>query len=335
MFTPVPEILDALRAGRCVLVVDDEDRENEGDVICAAEHATLENVNFMATHARGLICMPMSREWTARLGLPQMVSQNTEKLQTAFTVSIDHGDTTTGISAAERAYTARKVVEDGARPEDFRRPGHMFPLEAREGGVIRRAGHTEATVDLMRLAGLKPVGLCCEIMKDDGTMARLPDVEAFSAKHGLPLCSIADLIAYRTRTESLVERVELQATGQWLFEGRRVSLRPDILCECGNGRRVVLDTKWKRVYGPKDLSVADMHQMYAYGQRYRAEGEEMQHVILLYPWHEGVQPGMMPEGRHVSSDGVQVDMFFFDLSNAATSVSSLLQAIEALVGYEE
>lgn len=204
----IEEAIDDFREGKFVIVVDDEDRENEGDVVCAAEFATTENVNFMATHARGLICMPMSREWTARLGLPQMVSQNTEKLQTAFTVSIDHEDTTTGISAAERALTARKVVEDGARPEDFRRPGHMFPLEAREGGVIRRAGHTEATVDLMRLAGLKPVGLCCEIVREDGTMARLPDIEAFAAAHGLPLCSIADLIAFRTKNESLVERVE-------------------------------------------------------------------------------------------------------------------------------
>ncbi len=208
MFSPIPELLDALRAGRCVVVVDDEDRENEGDVICAARFATLENVNFMASEARGLICMPMSREWTAKLGLPQMVANNTEKLQTAFTVSIDHEETTTGISAAERALTARKTVEPGARPEDFRRPGHMFPLEAREGGVIRRAGHTEATVDLVRLAGLEPVGLCCEIMKSDGNMARLPDIEEFARRHGLPLGSIADLIAWRTRTESLVQCVE-------------------------------------------------------------------------------------------------------------------------------
>ncbi len=208
MFDPIPRLLDELRAGHCVVVVDDEDRENEGDVICAAQFATPENVNFMASQARGLICMPMSRDWTHRLGLPQMVAQNTEKLQTAFTVSIDHEDTTTGISAYERSITARKCVEDGARPEDFRRPGHMFPLEARDGGVIRRAGHTEATVDLVRLAGLKPVGLCCEIMREDGTMARLPDIQDFAARHGLALGSIADLIAWRTRTESLVERIE-------------------------------------------------------------------------------------------------------------------------------
>lgn len=207
-FAPIEDLLRELRAGRCVLVTDDADRENEGDVICAAEFATTENVNFMATYARGLICMPMDRGMTAALGLPQMVSRNTDNHQTAFTVSIDAADTTTGISAFERSKTALACVRDGVRPSDFRRPGHMFPLEAREGGVLKRAGHTEATVDLMRLAGLKPCGLCCEIMKDDGTMARLPDVEAFAERHGLLLGSIADIIALRTRTESLVERVE-------------------------------------------------------------------------------------------------------------------------------
>ena len=207
-FDTIESVVEDLRLGKCVLVVDDEDRENEGDVICAAEHATPENVNFMATYARGLICMPMSREFTERLALPQMVEENTERQGTAFTVSIDYADTATGISAHERSLTARKVVEDGIRAEDFRRPGHMFPLESRPGGVLRRAGHTEATVDLMRIAGLKPCGLCCEIMRDDGSMARLPDVEAFRERHGLRLCSIADLIAYRLRSERMVECVE-------------------------------------------------------------------------------------------------------------------------------
>jgi 5-methylcytosine-specific restriction enzyme subunit McrC len=146
---------------------------------------------------------------------------------------------------------------------------------------------------------------------------------------------VGRLLKRRALHDPLVERVELQATGQWLFEGRRVSLRPDILCGCANGRCVVLDTKWKRVFGPRDLSVADMHQMYAYGQRYRAEDEGMQHVVLLYPWHEGVKPGLMPEGRHVSSDGVQVDIFFFDLSNAADNITSLLETIESLAGCRE
>ena len=208
MFDTVEDCLGALRRGEIVLVTDDADRENEGDCICAAQFATLDNVNFMATHARGLICMPMSRQWCQKLDLPQMVVQNTDNHQTAFTVSIDAKSTTTGISAAERSATALACVRDGAVPDDFRRPGHMFPLEAREGGVLRRAGHTEATVDLCRLAGLKEVGLCCEIMKDDGTMARLDDVVAFAKRHGLKMMTIADLIAYRRKVDRLVEFVE-------------------------------------------------------------------------------------------------------------------------------
>ena len=208
MFDTVESCLEALRCGEIVLVTDDADRENEGDCICAAEFATRENVNFMATHARGLICMPMSAQWCRRLALPQMVSENTDNHHTAFTVSIDATETLTGISAAERSITAFKCVREGVKPADFRRPGHMFPLEAREGGVLRRAGHTEATVDLCRLAGLKEVGLCCEIMKDDGTMARLNDVSAFAKRFGLKMMSIADLIAYRRRNDRLVEMVE-------------------------------------------------------------------------------------------------------------------------------
>ncbi|MBO6121364.1 MAG: bifunctional 3,4-dihydroxy-2-butanone-4-phosphate synthase/GTP cyclohydrolase II [Kiritimatiellae bacterium] len=208
MFDSVEDCLEALKRGEIVLVTDDADRENEGDCICAAEFASRENVNFMATYARGLICMPMSRAWCRKLDLPQMVVQNTDNHQTAFTVSIDAASTTTGISAAERSMTALACVKDGVKPSDFRRPGHMFPLEAREGGVLRRAGHTEATVDLCRLAGLKEVGLCCEIMKDDGTMARLDDVAAFAKRHGLRMMTIADLIAYRRKVDKLVEKVE-------------------------------------------------------------------------------------------------------------------------------
>ena len=207
-FDSVEECLAALKRGEIVVVTDDEDRENEGDCICAAEFATTANVNFMATYARGLICMPMSRAWCERLDLPQMVQQNTDNHQTAFTVSIDGVETTTGISAEERSMTALACVREGARPQDFRRPGHMFPLQARPGGVLQRAGHTEAVVDLCRLAGLKEVGLCCEIMKDDGRMARLPDIAAFTRRHGLKFMTIADLIAYRRRTEKLVVRVE-------------------------------------------------------------------------------------------------------------------------------
>ena len=204
MFDSVETCLEALRRGEIILVTDDADRENEGDCICAAEFATTENVNFMATYAKGLICMPMSAAWCRKLELPQMVGTNTDNHQTAFTVSIDHVATTTGISAAERSMTALATVKDGVKPSDFRRPGHMFPLEARAGGVLKRAGHTEATVDLCRLAGLKEVGLCCEIMKDDGTMARMDDVKAFARAHGLKMMTIADLIAYR-RSRSEVE----------------------------------------------------------------------------------------------------------------------------------
>ena len=204
MFDPVETCLEALKRGEIVLVTDDADRENEGDCICAAEFATTENVNFMATHAKGLICMPMSAAWCRKLELPPMVGRNTDNHQTAFTVSIDSVATTTGISAAERSMTALACVRDDVKPSDFRRPGHMFPLEARAGGVLKRAGHTEATVDLCRLAGLKEVGLCCEIMKDDGTMARMDDVVAFAKKHGLKMMTIADLIAYR-RLRSEVE----------------------------------------------------------------------------------------------------------------------------------
>ena len=207
-FDTVEDCLAALARGEIVVVTDDEDRENEGDCICAARFATTANVNFMATYAKGLICMPMSADWCHRLDLHQMVEMNTDNHQTAFTVSIDAIGTTTGISAAERSQTALACVKPNAKPSDFRRPGHMFPLEARKGGVLKRAGHTEATVDLCRLAGLEEVGLCCEIMKDDGTMARLDDLEAFVARHNLRFMSIAQLIAYRRRNERLVEKVE-------------------------------------------------------------------------------------------------------------------------------
>lgn len=208
IFNTVDEALEALRRGEIVCVTDDANRENEGDVICAAEFATTDNVNFMATYAKGLICMPMSAEYTSRLELPQMVDRNTDNHGTAFTVSIDHRLTTTGVSAEERSITALKCVEDDVQPSDFRRPGHMFPLKARPGGVLQRAGHTEATVDLLRLAGLKECGLCCEIMNEDGTMARLDDMRKFVAAHKLKLVSIADLIAYRRRNDRLIDKVE-------------------------------------------------------------------------------------------------------------------------------
>ena len=206
-FNTIEETIEDLRNGKMIIVVDDPDRENEGDLICAAEFATTENVNFMASYAKGLICMPMSKELTHKLKLNQMVTENTDNHCTAFTVSIDHVDTTTGISAVERSITAMKLVEDDAKPEDFRRPGHMFPLEAREGGVFKRNGHTEATVDFMKISGLKECGLCCEIMREDGTMMRTTELLQFAKEHNLKITSIADLIRYRRRTESLVEKV--------------------------------------------------------------------------------------------------------------------------------
>ena len=203
----IEEVLADLAAGKVVVMLDNEDRENEGDVICASEFATTENVNFMAKYARGLICMPMDDSYVEKLNLPQMCITNTDNHCTAFTVSVDHVSTTTGISAYERGITARKFVEEDAKPEDFRRPGHMFPLRAVPGGVIERGGHTEATVDLCRLAGLKPCGLCCEIMKDDGTMARKDDLLAFAEEHNLKISTIEKLVQYRKEHEVFVECV--------------------------------------------------------------------------------------------------------------------------------
>jgi len=206
-FSTIEEAVEDLRSGKMIIAVDDPDRENEGDLICAARYATTENVNFMASFAKGLICMPMSAEMTRKLDLKQMVAENTDNHSTAFTVSIDHVSTTTGISAVERSVTAMKCVAPDAKPYDFRRPGHMFPLEARKGGVLVRTGHTEATVDLMRIAGLEECGLCCEIMREDGTMMRTPELIEFAKEHGIRMITIADLIKYRRRSEILVECV--------------------------------------------------------------------------------------------------------------------------------
>ena len=192
-FATVEEALEELRNGKLILVTDDEDRENEGDFICAAEFATTENINFMAMHAKGLICMPMSAEYVKKLHFPQMVETNTDNHETAFTVSVDYVGTTTGISAAERSMTAMRCVAEDARPEDFRRPGHMFPLLAKKNGVLERNGHTEATVDLCRLAGLKECGLCCEIMREDGTMMRTTELMELARQRNLVIVSIKQL----------------------------------------------------------------------------------------------------------------------------------------------
>ncbi len=206
-FSTIKEALEDLRQGKIILVTDDEDRENEGDFICAAQFATTENVNFMAVHGKGLICMPMSADLCEKLQFPQMVSVNKDNHETAFTVSVDYVSTTTGISAAERSVTAMKCVENNAKPEDFRRPGHMFPLLAKKNGVLERNGHTEATVDLMRLAGLKECGLCCEIMREDGTMMRTPELITLAQKWGLKMITIKALQEYRKQHDKLVERV--------------------------------------------------------------------------------------------------------------------------------
>jgi 3,4-dihydroxy 2-butanone 4-phosphate synthase/GTP cyclohydrolase II len=207
MFNKVEEAVQDIKEGKMVIVVDDEDRENEGDLIMAAEKVTDEDINFMAKYARGLICMPMEGEILEKLNMNPMVEHNTDNHETAFTVSIDHVETTTGISAAERALTIQKAIDGNSKPEDFRRPGHIFPLKAREGGVFTRVGHTEASVDLAKMAGLKGAGVICEIMNEDGTMARVPDLMVYAKKHNLKIITVVDIIEYRKKHENLVERV--------------------------------------------------------------------------------------------------------------------------------
>jgi 3,4-dihydroxy 2-butanone 4-phosphate synthase / GTP cyclohydrolase II len=205
----VETALDAVRAGRMIIIVDDEDRENEGDLMVAASKVTPEIINFMARHGRGLVCLPLTRERLDELQLPLMVSENTARFQTAFTVSIDaKKGVTTGISAHDRAATVLAAVDRATKPEDLARPGHVFPLQAVEGGVLSRAGQTEAAVDLARMAGLEPAGVICEIMNEDGSMARMPQLEEVSLRHGIPILTIAELIRYRMKTETLVRKLE-------------------------------------------------------------------------------------------------------------------------------
>src|SRR5580704_2083069 len=207
-FARIEDALDAIRAGRMVIVVDDEDRENEGDLTIAAERITPEAVNFMARYGRGLICLSLTPERLDELDVPLMVSQNSSRFDTAFCVSIEaKGRTSTGISASDRATTVLAAIDPATKPSDLARPGHMFPLRSRTGGVMVRAGQTEAAVDLARIAGLYPAGVICEVMNEDGTMARVPELTKFARKHGLLMITIADLIKYRMRTESLVKRV--------------------------------------------------------------------------------------------------------------------------------
>lgn len=201
----IEEVLEDMKVGKPVIIVDDEKRENEGDLVIAAEFATMETINFMVKEARGIVCTPMLAADLERLGIDQMVEKNTDNHETAFTVTVDHVTTTTGVSPYERALTIRALIADNARPEDFRRPGHVFPLRYKEGGVLVRQGHTEASIDLCRLAGLKEASVICEITKDDGSMARLDDLLAFADKHGLKVASVADLIEYRKIHEPLIK----------------------------------------------------------------------------------------------------------------------------------
>ena len=225
----IEEAIKDIKEGRFVIIVDDEDRENEGDLALAAEKVTTQAVNFMAKHGRGLICLPVVGERLDALGIPQMVGENTSKFTTAFSVSVDakHG-VTTGISAADRAQTIKAVVDPATRPDDLARPGHIFPLRAREGGVLVRAGQTEAIVDLARLAGLYPAGVICEIMNEDGTMARLPQLEEIADKFGIKIISVADLIAYRRRHEKLVHRVAEAKLPTRYGEFTAIAYRSDI-----------------------------------------------------------------------------------------------------------
>ncbi|WP_142414140.1 bifunctional 3,4-dihydroxy-2-butanone-4-phosphate synthase/GTP cyclohydrolase II [Hathewaya massiliensis] len=205
MFNTIEEAIQDIKEGKMVVIIDDENRENEGDIVVAAEKLTSEHINFMVKNARGLVCMPMSQYYIEKLKLEPMVYKNTDNHETAFTVSIDYRETTTGISAFERALTVQKVLQNNITPEDFRRPGHMFPLKAREGGVLVRQGHTEAAVDLARMAGLKEAGVICEIMNEDGTMARTPELKKFVKEHGLKIITIEDLIKYRIKNEKIIE----------------------------------------------------------------------------------------------------------------------------------
>ncbi|WP_422447230.1 bifunctional 3,4-dihydroxy-2-butanone-4-phosphate synthase/GTP cyclohydrolase II [Thermoanaerobacterium sp. DL9XJH110] len=206
-FNTIEEAVEEIKQGKMIIVVDDEDRENEGDLLMAAEKVTPEAISFMATYGRGLICVPITEERAKELNLSLMVSQGSDQLGTAFTITVDHISNSTGISAYDRASTIKALLAPSTRPEDLRRPGHIFPLIARKGGVLRRAGHTEAAVDLARLAGFYPAGVICEIMKDDGTMARLPDLVRFSREHNLKIITIEELIRYRKTREKLVERI--------------------------------------------------------------------------------------------------------------------------------
>ena len=296
----VEEVLEDLRNGKIILCIDDPDRENEGDMICAAQFATTGNVNFMASHAKGLICTPMSEEVANRLGLEQMVKVNTDNHCTAFTVSIDHVDTTTGISAEERGYTCRKCVDPTARPEDLRRPGHVFPLVARKGGVLKRNGHTEATVDLCRLAGLEECGLCCEIMRDDGTMMRTSELLENAEKWNIKVITIKALQDYcRLHDKHVIREAEAKlptAYGDFRIFGYTDDLTGEshvalVKGEIGDGRdvlcRVHSECLTGDVFGSARCDCGN--QLHRAMQLIEKEGRG----VLLYMRQEGRGIGLM------------------------------------------
>ena len=303
-YDTIEDALEELRQGRIILCTDDPDRENEGDMICAAQFATTENVNRMASLAKGLICMPMSEDYIRRLALPQMVTRNTDSHETAFTVSIDHVDTTTGISAEERGLTARKCAEEGAAPEDFRRPGHMFPLLARSNGVLERAGHTEATVDLLRLAGLRECGLCCEVMREDGTMMRAPELQEKAKEWGMKFITIRDLQSYRKRHEVLVEQVAVTRMptryGTFTAYGYRNKLNGEhhvalVKGEIGDGRDLLCRVHSECLTGDcfGSLRCDCGEQLAAALRQIEAEGRG----VLLYMRQEGRGIGLLNKLR--------------------------------------
>lgn len=296
----VEEVLEDLRNGKIILCIDDPDRENEGDMICAAQFATTENVNFMAKYAKGLICTPMSEEVANRLGLEQMVKVNTDNHCTAFTVSIDHVNTTTGISAEERGYTCRMCVDPTTKPEDLRRPGHVFPLVARKGGVLKRNGHTEATVDLCRLAGLEQCGLCCEIMRDDGTMMRTTELLENAEKWGLKIITIKDLQDYcRLHDKHVVREAEAKmptAYGEFRIFGYTDDLTGEshvalVKGDIGDGKsvlcRVHSECLTGDVFGSARCDCGD--QLHKAMQLIEKEGRG----VLLYMRQEGRGIGLM------------------------------------------
>lgn len=296
----VEEVIEDLRAGKLILCIDDPDRENEGDLICAAQFATTENVNFMAKYAKGLICTPMSEAVAARLGLEQMVKVNTDNHGTAFTVSIDHVSTTTGISAEERGVTCRRCADPAARPEDFRRPGHVFPLVARRGGVLARNGHTEATVDLCRLAGLTECGLCCEIMREDGTMMRTAELLEHAEKWGIKVITIKALQDYcRLHDKHVIREAEAKlptAYGDFSIVGYTDDLTGEshvalVKGDIGDGKdvlcRVHSECLTGDVFGSARCDCGD--QLHAAMKRIEQEGRG----VLLYMRQEGRGIGLM------------------------------------------